>query len=85
MMAVTDMEPIVPWRGVMILEGKAVDIELIKHFASWKNDKANEIIPQRILVVQSTEVHAVSWATNSSQVIMNAGQEALEKAYREQV
>ena len=68
---------------VTISEGKVVDIELIKHFASWKGDKANDIIPQRIVVEQSTDVDAVSGATNSSRVIMNAVQEALEKAYRE--
>jgi len=68
---------------VIISQGKIVDIELIKHFASWKGDNANEIIPQRIIAEQSTAVDAVSGATNSSRVIMNAVQEALEKAYRE--
>jgi uncharacterized protein with FMN-binding domain len=68
---------------VIISQGKIVDIELIKHFASWKGDKANEIIPQRIIAEQSTAVDAVSGATNSSRVIMNAVQEALERAYRE--
>ena len=68
---------------VIISQGKIVDIELIKHFASWKGDKANEIIPQRIVAEQSTAVDAVSGATNSSRVIMNAVQKALEKAYRE--
>jgi uncharacterized protein with FMN-binding domain len=68
---------------VTIAEGKVVDIELIKHFASWKGDKANDIIPQRIVAEQSTDVDAVSGATNSSRVIMNAVQEALEKAYRD--
>jgi len=68
---------------VKISQGKIVDIELIKHFASWKGDKANDIIPQRIIAEQSTAVDAVSGATNSSRVIMNAVQKALEKAYRE--
>lgn len=68
---------------VIISQGKIVDIELLKHFASWKGDKANEIIPQRIVAEQSTAVDAVSGATNSSRVIMNAVQKALEKAYRE--
>jgi uncharacterized protein with FMN-binding domain len=67
---------------VTISQGKITDIELIKHFASWKGDKANEVIPQRIVAQQSTDVDAVSGATNSSRVIMNAVQEALEKAYR---
>ena len=68
---------------VTISGGKVVDIELIKHFASWMGDKANEIIPQRIVAEQSTDVDAVSGATNSSRVIMNAVQDALEKAYSE--
>ena len=67
---------------VTIVEGKVVDIEVIKYFASWKGKKANDIIPQRIVAQQSTDVDAVSGATNSSRVIMNAVQEALEKAYR---
>ena len=67
---------------VTISQGKIADIEMIKHFASWKGKKANDIIPQRIVAQQSTDVDAVSGATNSSRVIMNAVQEALEKAYR---
>ena len=67
---------------VTISRGKIADIEMIKHFASWKGKKANDIIPQRIVAQQSTDVDAVSGATNSSRVIMNAVQEALEKAYR---
>jgi uncharacterized protein with FMN-binding domain len=55
----------------------------MKHFASWKGDKANDIIPQRIIAEQSTAVDAVSGATNSSRVIINGVQKALEKAYRE--
>ena len=68
---------------VTVSQGKIRDVELIKHFASWKGDKANEIIPQRIVDEQSTAVDAVSGATNSSRVIMNAVQKALEKSYRE--
>ena len=67
---------------VTISRGKIADIEMIKHFASWKGKKANDMIPQRIVAQQSTDVDAVSGATNSSRVIMNAVQEALEKAYR---
>ena len=66
---------------VTISEGQIVDIEVVKHFASWKGDKATEVIPQRIISEQSTEVDAVSGATNSSRVIMNAVQNAVEKGY----
>ena len=67
---------------VTVSQGKIVDIELVKHFASWKGDKVNDLIPQRIIAEQSTDVDSVSGATNSSRVIMNAVQNALEKAYR---
>lgn len=67
---------------VTISEGKIVDIEVVRHFASWKGDRANDIIPQKIIAEQSTDVDAVSGATNSSRVLMNAVQKAVEKAYR---
>ena len=56
-------------------------IEILKHDA-WKGKKAEPIIPQRIIEQQSTAVDAVTGATNSSKVIMNAAQTALEQAYR---
>jgi uncharacterized protein with FMN-binding domain len=37
---------------------------------------------ERIIAQQSTRVDAVSGATNSSRVIMNAVQRAIEKAYQ---
>jgi uncharacterized protein with FMN-binding domain len=67
---------------VTIADGRIAEIELVKHTASWIGKKANEIIPQRIVEQQSTQVDAVSGATNSSRVIMNAVQMAIEKAYK---
>ena len=67
---------------VTINDGRIAEIELVKHTASWIGKKANEIIPQRIVEQQSTQVDAVSGATNSSRVIMNAVQKAIEKAYK---
>ena len=67
---------------VTIADDTIAEIELVKHTASWIGNKANEIIPQRILEQQSTRVDAVSGATNSSRVIMNAVQMAIEKAYK---
>ncbi len=67
---------------VIITDDRIVEIELVKHTASWIGKKANEIIPQRIVEQQSTQVDAVSGATNSSRVIMNAVQKAIEKAYK---
>ena len=65
-----------------IADGRITDIELVKHFASWIGNNANTVIPARIVEQQSTRVDAVSGATNSSRVIMNAVQKAVEKAYK---
>ena len=67
---------------VTIDEGRIVNVELVKHFASWKGKKVTEVIPRRIVSEQSTRVDAVTGATNSSRVIMNAVQRAVEKAYK---
>jgi len=65
---------------VTIKDGKITDVEIIKHDA-WKGKKAEPVIPKSIVENQSTKVDAVSGATNSSYVIMNAAQKAIEKAY----
>jgi uncharacterized protein with FMN-binding domain len=67
---------------ITIADGRITDIELVEHFASWIGNDANMVIPQRIVEHQSTKVDAISGATNSSRVIMNAVQKAVEKAYR---
>lgn len=64
---------------VTIENQRLVKVEIIRHDA-WKGKKANDIIPGRIVEKQSTRVEAVSGATNSSYVIMNAVQNALDKA-----
>jgi len=68
---------------VTIAESRIEAVELVRHFASWKGNRANTVIPQRIIEEQSTRVDAVSGATNSSIVIMNAAQKAIEQAYEE--
>ena len=55
-------------------------LKVVEHTAR-KGIKAEPIIPERIIENQSTNVDAVSGATNSSYVIMNAVQKAVEKAY----
>lgn len=67
---------------VTIVDSRIEDVELVRHFSSWKGGKANKVIPQRIKAQQSTRVDAVTGATNSSIVIMNAAQKAIEKAYQ---
>lgn len=65
---------------VTIKNNQIVDIQLVEHRA-WKGKRAEQIIPERIIENQRTDVDAVSGATNSSIVIMNAVQMAIEKAY----
>jgi uncharacterized protein with FMN-binding domain len=67
--------------SVTIQDQKIVKIDIVKHSA-WKGKKAEPIIPQRIIDQQSTTVDAVTGATNSSKVIMNAVQNAVEQAYQ---
>ena len=64
---------------VTIKDNFIVNIKIIQHQA-WKGKRAEETIVERILARQSTRVDAVSGATNSSNVIMNAVQLAIEKA-----
>ncbi len=67
---------------VTIVESRIENVELVRHFSSWKGARANTVIPQRIKAQQSTRVDVVSGATNSSVVIMNAAQKAIEQAYK---
>lgn len=67
---------------VTIKDQKIVDIEIVEHDA-MKGKKAEPVIPKLIIEQQSTAVDAVTGATNSSNVIMNAVQNALEQAYSE--
>lgn len=64
---------------VKIRNQSLVDIELLQH-RTWKGKKAEAIIPNRIIEEQSTRVDAVSGATISSRVIMNAVQNAIDSA-----
>jgi len=66
---------------VTIKDKKICHIEIVEHQA-WKGKKAELPIMERIIETQSTRVDAVSGATNSSRVIMNAVQKAIEKAYK---
>jgi uncharacterized protein with FMN-binding domain len=64
---------------VSIEDQRISTIELIEH-STWKGKEAEAIIPDRIIQEQSTAVNAVSGATRSSRVIMNAVQNAVDKA-----
>lgn len=64
---------------VAIKDNKIVNIQIVEHWA-WRGRKAESVIVNRIIDNQSTDVDVVSGATNSSRVIMNAVQRAVEKA-----
>lgn len=66
---------------VTIEDNKIIEIQITEHW-TLKGQKADLIIPGRILENQRTDVDVVSGATNSSIVIMNAVQRAVEKAYQ---
>ena len=64
---------------ITISDQKITDIELIEH-RTWRGGPAEGIIPYRIIESQSTKVDAVSGATMSSVAIMNAVEDAIQKA-----
>ena len=67
---------------VTIENQRISSVDLLEH-DTWKGKEAEKIIPDRIIQEQSTEVNTVSGATMSSQVIMNAVQNALNKAKKQ--
>jgi uncharacterized protein with FMN-binding domain len=70
---------------VSVKDGRIMDVVIVRHVASWIGKKAEPVIPARIIEAQSTRVDAVSGATNSSRVIMNAVQDALDKGQLSEV
>ena len=65
---------------VTIAKSQITIVELLRHIGSSRGKPAGEVIPGRIVAKQSTDVDAVSGATNSSRVIMNAAEDAIAKA-----
>jgi uncharacterized protein with FMN-binding domain len=65
---------------VTIEDNRIVHIEMLEHW-ELMGKEAESLTLKRIMEQQSTRVDAVSGATNSSLVIMNAVQRAVEKAY----
>ena len=65
---------------VTIEDNRIVHIEMLEHW-ELMGKEAESFTLKRIMEQQSTRVDAVSGATNSSLVIMNAVQRAVEKAY----
>lgn len=70
------------WGSLQIKDNRIVHIQIVEHWA-LKGKKAELTVVRNIIEQQSTGVDAVSGATNSSRVIMNAVQRAIEKAYND--
>ncbi len=69
---------------VEIKDNRILNFEIVKLQSwGWKDEKLRLHILERIIATQSTRVDAVSGATNSSRVIMNAVQKAIERADQE--
>ena len=68
---------------VEIKDNRILNFEIVKLRSwGWKDEKLRLLILERIIATQSTRVDAVSGATNSSHVIMNAVQKAIERVYQ---
>ena len=65
---------------VRIRDGELDAIEVLRNGGSWLGRRAVPTVPYRILEAQSTKVDAVTGATNSSRVVMNAVEQAVAKA-----
>lgn len=65
---------------VTVVDGRIGAVKVLRHSGSWIGARAVPVIPGRIVAAQSTRVDAVSGATNSSNVIMNAAYVALQKS-----
>jgi uncharacterized protein with FMN-binding domain len=65
---------------VTIENQRITNVEILMH-DQMRGKKAEPVIPARIVEMQSTAVDVVTGATNSSRVIMNAAQKAIEQSY----
>ena len=66
---------------VTVSDNKISKIELLKFYGTPFANKAKGVIPSRIIEKQSTNVDAVTGATEASNVIMNAVENAIQKSY----
>lgn len=67
---------------VTIKGGRITGIKVVKNVASWIGQQAVPAVPDQIIAEQSTDVDAVTGATRSSRVIMNAVDNAVRKSYQ---
>lgn len=66
---------------VTIRDRRVAEIKVLRNVASWIGKEADPAVPERIIALQSTTVDAVTGATHSSRVIMNAVEDAVRKSY----
>lgn len=66
---------------VTIKDKRIATVRILSLDSSPYGDKARAVIPARIVSEQSTQVDAVTGATEASQVIMNAAEAAVRKSY----
>ena len=71
--------PVVAAVEVTVEDQQISHIEITRH-GHWRGGRAEEPIPEAIIEQQSTRVDVVSGATISSTALMNAVQDAVEKA-----
>ena len=71
--------PVKVFATVTIQKKRLTKITLHEH-RTWKGAAAEKVIPDRIIEAQSTKVDAVSGATLSSMVILNAVEKKKKKA-----
>ncbi len=67
--------------SVTVRDHRVTGVKLESFFASPIGQKARDVIPRRIVEAQSTKVDVVSGATEASNIIMNAANEAVKKSY----
>jgi uncharacterized protein with FMN-binding domain len=63
-----------------VTDGKITELQVTKLVGTRKKSKVKETIPKLIIEQQSTDVDAISGATNISAVLMNAAWDAVQKA-----
>ncbi len=68
---------------VTVQDGRLTEVELVTHNASPIGHRVDEVLPAQMIERQSTLVDAVSGATSSSNVIMDAAGKALDQARQE--
>ena len=71
--------PVAAVVDVTVEDRRVAEIAIVRH-GHWRGGAAEEPIPRAIIEQQSTRVDAVTGATVSSVALMNAVQDALEKA-----